>query len=117
MTDLNLVLGTRPNDADALSLRGIAYTSMKQYDKALDDLGKAIAQTPTVERYFARATIYEAQGNVDKATSDYRSATQLNPANVFDYRGPGPVQAEDPAALEAHPVRQFRARRKDDTCL
>ena len=66
-----------------------AYTGLgdlafaeKQYDKALDDLGKAIAQKPTIERYFARAGVYEAKGDVDKATGDYRSATQMAPANA-----------------------------------
>jgi tetratricopeptide (TPR) repeat protein len=84
MTDLNLVLGTRPNDADALRLRGIAWSAMHEYDKALDDLTKAIAQRETVESYFARAKIYEAQSNFDKATSDFRRATQLTATNVFD---------------------------------
>src|SRR5262249_15012638 len=84
MIDLNLVLGTRPNDADALSLRGIAYAETHNYDKALADLSKAIAQHETVERYFARATIYEAQSKIDKATSDYKSATELPAKTVFD---------------------------------
>jgi tetratricopeptide (TPR) repeat protein len=84
LADLNQVLGTRPSDADALGLRGIVYSQMHEYDKALDDLSKAIAQHETVERYFARAAIYEAQNKIDKATGDYKSATQLAPSSVFD---------------------------------
>src|SRR5262249_61934058 len=82
MTDLNQVLGTRPNDADALGLRGLAYAGTRDYDKALDDLSKAIEQRETVERYFARATIYEKQGKIDKATGDYKRATELPPKTV-----------------------------------
>ena len=105
MADLNQVLATRPNDADALRLRGIAYSTTHEYDKALDDLSKAIVLRETVEGYFARAAIYEAQSNFDKATNDYRSATQLTPLNVFDIARPGAVEEEDPAALEARAVR------------
>jgi tetratricopeptide (TPR) repeat protein len=84
MADLNLVLGTRPNDADALNLRGITWSSMHEYDKALDDLTRAIAQRETVEGYFSRAKVYEAQNKFDKATDDFRRATQLAPTGVFD---------------------------------
>jgi tetratricopeptide (TPR) repeat protein len=84
MTDLNLVLGTHPNDADALKLRGIAWSAMHEYDKALDDLTRAIAHRETVEGYFARAKIYEAQSKFDKATDDFRHATQLTATSVFD---------------------------------
>lgn len=84
MTDLDLVLGTHPNDADALKLRGITWSAMHDYGKALDDLTKAIAQRETVEGYFARAKIYEAQSRFDKATDDFRHATQLTASSVFD---------------------------------
>jgi tetratricopeptide (TPR) repeat protein len=84
MADLNLVLAARPNDPDALGLRGIALSAMHENDKALDDLTRAIAQRETVEGYFARAKIYEAQSKFDKATDDFRRATQLTPTSVFD---------------------------------
>jgi tetratricopeptide (TPR) repeat protein len=117
MTDLNLVLATRPNDPDALSLRGIAFTSMKQYDKALDDLGKAIAQKPTIERYFARATAYEAKGDLDKATDDYRSATQMTPANVFDIAAQTQSKLKIQQLSKRTPCGSSGRGDKDDTCL
>ena len=117
MTDLNLVLGTRPNDPDALSLRGIAFTSLKQYDKALDDLGKAIAQKPTIERYVARASVYEAKGNLDEATSDYRSATQMAPANVFDIAAQAQSRAKIQQLSKRTPCGNSGRGDKDDTCL
>jgi tetratricopeptide (TPR) repeat protein len=117
MTDLNLVLGTRPNDPDALSLRGIAFTSLKQYDKALDDLGKAIEQKPTIERYFARATAYEAKGDPDKATGDYRSATQMTPANVFDIAAQAQSKLKIQQLSKRTPCGSSGRGSKDDTCL
>jgi tetratricopeptide (TPR) repeat protein len=84
MPDLNHVLTLRPNYADALAVRGIAWSAMLEYDKARDDLDRAISLRETVEGYFARAKIYEAQNNPKKATDDFRRATELKPAGVFD---------------------------------
>jgi tetratricopeptide (TPR) repeat protein len=111
MTDLNQVLVARPNDADALRLRGITYSTMREFDKALDDLNKANALRETVEGYVARAGVYEAQNKVDLATNDYRRATQLKALNVFE----GLAQAQSKQKVE-----QLSKRipcTKDGTCL
>jgi tetratricopeptide (TPR) repeat protein len=84
MSDLNTALNTRPNWAEALALRGIAWSGMHEYQKALDDLDRAIAQHPTIESYFARARAYEALNNPNKATDDFRRATELAPSTVFE---------------------------------
>jgi tetratricopeptide (TPR) repeat protein len=84
MSDLDHVLNVRPGFADALALRGIAWSAMLEYNKARDDLDRAISQKETVESYFARAKVHEAQNNPKKATDDFRRATQLTPAGVFD---------------------------------
>lgn len=84
MADLDQVLKVRPGFADALALRGIAWSEMREYDKAREDLDRAISQKETVENYFARAKVHEAQNNLKKATDDYRRATELKPASVFD---------------------------------
>jgi tetratricopeptide (TPR) repeat protein len=115
MTDLNAVLGARPNDADALGLRGLTYAKTREYDKALNDLTRAIVQRETVERYFARATIYEAQNNFEKAANDYRSATQLAPGNVFDILAQ--AQAKQKIQQLAKRTPCGNSGRKDETCL
>ena len=84
MADLNSVLSVQPNNADGLLLRGIVWSTKHDYTKALDDLSGAIAQHESVEGYFARAKAYEAQNNATKAAQDYRRATELKPASVFD---------------------------------
>jgi tetratricopeptide (TPR) repeat protein len=84
IADLDSVLKARPGFADALALRGIAWSTMLQYDRALDDLDHAIAQKQTVESYFARAKVHEAQNHLKKATDDFRRATELTASGVFD---------------------------------
>ena len=84
LPDLDYVLNLRPGFADALAVRGIARSAMLDYGKARDDLDRAIAQKETVESYFARAKVYEALNNPRKATDDFRRATELAPAGVFD---------------------------------
>jgi tetratricopeptide (TPR) repeat protein len=84
MSDLNAALAARPGLVEALALRGIARSAMRDYNKALDDLDRAIAQRETVESYFARAKAYEALNNPAKAADDFRRATQLAPASVFE---------------------------------
>ena len=107
MADLNQVLVTRPNDADALRLRGIVYSTTKDYDRALDDLGRANALRETIEGYVARAAVYEAQGKTDKAASDYRRATELRPLNVFETLAQAD-QKEGGSALQARAMRKGR---------
>jgi tetratricopeptide (TPR) repeat protein len=84
LADLNIALGARPNDPGALLLRSLVWLDMRDFSKALDDLNKAIAERETVENYYVRAKVYEAQNKFDKATDDYRRSTQLPPATVFD---------------------------------
>ena len=84
MADLDAVLGKQPKNSDGLLLRGMVWSSKRDYAKALDDLSGAIAQRESVEGYFARAKAYEAQNDSTKAAQDYRRATELKPASVFD---------------------------------
>jgi tetratricopeptide (TPR) repeat protein len=84
MADLDAVLGKQPNNSDGLLLRGMVWSAKHDYAKALDDLSGAITQRESVEGYFARAKTYEAQNNSTKAAQDYRRATELRPASVFD---------------------------------
>jgi hypothetical protein len=37
-----------------------------------------------VQSYFARGQLFDVQGKVDAAKADFRRATELTPANVFD---------------------------------
>jgi cytochrome c-type biogenesis protein CcmH/NrfG len=74
-------------------------------------------QRETVERYFTRATIYEAQNNFDKATSDYRSATQLAPKNVFDILAQAQAKQKIQQLSKKIPCGNSAHGNKDETCL
>jgi len=111
MADLNTVLATLPNNADALRLRGLVYSSTRDYERALEDLGKANELRETIEGYVARAAIYETQGKTDKAASDYRRATELKALNVFDRL----AQAE--SKKKADQLSKRVPCSKDGTCL
>jgi tetratricopeptide (TPR) repeat protein len=84
MLDLNYVLNFVPGHAEALTLRGIARSSMHEYGEALGDLNQALGKQETVEGYFTRAKIYDLQGDVPHATADFRRATELKPKGIFD---------------------------------
>jgi tetratricopeptide (TPR) repeat protein len=81
---VNSILGVRPGDAQALALRGMAWSAMREYSKALEDLNQAIAKQETVENYLARAKVYEARNDVGNAAADLRRATQFAPKNFFE---------------------------------
>jgi hypothetical protein len=49
MLDLNYVLNFRPGNAEALTLRGIAWSAMHDYGKALADLNQALGKMETIE--------------------------------------------------------------------
>ena len=84
MPDLNAILAARPGDAPALTLRGKAHSAQRDYAKALADLDQAIEKQETVEGFTARADVFEAQNQVEKAAADLRRATQLAPKQMFD---------------------------------
>ncbi len=90
---------------------------MHEYDRALDDLSKALAQRETVELYFARATIYEAQNKIDRATGDYRSATQLAAKGVSDILAQAQSRQKIQHLSKSIPCSGSAGSNKDETCL
>ena len=65
-------------------MRGLAFSAQRDYPKALEDLNQAIEKQETVEDYAARAAVFEAQNQFDKAATDLRRATQLVPKHIFE---------------------------------
>jgi tetratricopeptide (TPR) repeat protein len=84
MPDLNFILAAHPDDSPALTLRGSVWSALRDYSKALKDLNDAIDKQETIENHLARAKVYEAQNEIQKATADFRRATELTPKNVFE---------------------------------
>ncbi|WP_456794358.1 tetratricopeptide repeat protein [Bradyrhizobium sp. USDA 4513] len=113
MKDLNFILSARPDYQPALTLRGITWSALRNYDKAVEDLDRAIAQKETVEGLFARAKAHEALNHVDKATEDFRKATQLTPSSVFDVL----AQAESKRKVQQLSKRVPCGNGQSGTCL
>ena len=74
----------QPSSGDALTGRGLAWLKKRDYDRALDDLNRAIDTAANIASYSARASVYEAEGKGDLALADLRKAAELKPKTVFD---------------------------------
>ena len=70
--------------------RGIAYSDMGQYDRALEDYNKVIAMNPYYSRvYNNRGVVYSRQGRYDMAIEDFSKAIDLNPYFYDAYNNRG----------------------------
>jgi len=75
-----------PNDADAHTYRGGAYTSKKDDDKALPDLDRAIALNPKQGAAFGvRGTLRIEKQQYPEAVADLDRAIELNPNMLVGY--------------------------------
>ena len=70
------IMELNPNSARAYTLRGSAYSGLRQYDRALADINMAIElDSPNQSRaYLERATIHIRQGDYDQAIADVEQA-------------------------------------------
>ena len=66
--------------------RGSDYQIAGAYDRAIEDLNKAIALKPKyVQAYFNRGSAYRGKGVYDRAVADYSKAIDLNPDYALAY--------------------------------
>ena len=77
------VLNHQPQMADALFNLGYAYAKSGQYDEAVASYLQAAAQSPPYqdEILYNLATVYEIQGDWQKALQKLETAVELNPDN------------------------------------
>ena len=74
-----------PKDVEALTNRGKASASKKEYAKAIGDYSEAIRLDPRDPALWAvRAEAWKSTGEFDKAIADYSEAIRLNPFNAFE---------------------------------
>ena len=87
-----------PDDAVALTNRGVAYARKGDYDRALADYDKAIRREPKYARAFNdRGALYGRKGDYDRAIADYNEAIRLDPkyARAFCNRGRAKLKIND----------------------
>lgn len=79
-------LRLKPDDAAALGQRGYANVQQRDYDRAIEDLTKAIGRDANLSLSFvARGMYYAATGNLVKAEADFAEALRLDPKNEDAY--------------------------------
>ncbi len=77
-------------DAGAYNNRGLAYSELKQYDRAIENYRKAIELNPKyAEAYSNRGLAYSELKQYDRAIEDYGKAIKLNPdlPEAYNNRG------------------------------
>lgn len=76
-----------PKTAAEFGQRGLMFSAIKQHDRALTDLDRAIALEPkTAEHYQHRARAYRRMNKNDLAFADYSKAIELEPkAAIYRY--------------------------------
>jgi tetratricopeptide (TPR) repeat protein len=76
------------------SFQGFVYAGLGQYEKALDDLNRAIQLDPNrAPAYNRRGNIYQKLGQYEQALADYKRAIQLNPEDITSYNNRGNIYA------------------------
>ena len=87
---LSLVVATKPDDHEALYLRGMAYQQGGQNANALADYNTAIRIDPNQAQYYAtRGMFYLVQNHIQRALNDMNQALHLDPSlhKTYNHRG------------------------------
>lgn len=72
-----------PDNAETLTLRGNAYTSVGEHGRALADLDRAAALDPANPRAFmVRGLVHARLGDMPRAFADYSKALSIDPKYV-----------------------------------
>jgi tetratricopeptide (TPR) repeat protein len=117
MSDADYVSSLHPGDPELLTVRGLIWSAMHDYGKAIDDLNQAIAKRETVENYIARGTAYEARNDATRAAADFRHALQLAPKNIFDLVAQAAVKQKVEQLSKKVPCGSSAGADSSGTCL
>ena len=74
-----------PSNERIYQARASSYESIKEYDKAIGDLDKAVALAPGEHSYLNRARFYRNRGRYDEAIADCGKLIQLDPEKTSGY--------------------------------
>jgi len=84
---------TPANRAKAYFNRGLAYSSKKDYDRAIADYSEAIKLDPTYSRAYAnRGFGYYNKKDYDRAIADFSEAIRLDPKYAWAYANRGSIR-------------------------
>jgi tetratricopeptide (TPR) repeat protein len=86
----NSAIRLNPELAEVYSYRGMAYSDLGKYDKAVSDYTKAIELNPdNPQSYNNRGWARDKLGQYDKAIADYSRAIRIDPhySSAYNNRG------------------------------
>ena len=106
----------RPDDPEVLTVRGLIWSAMQDYARAIEDLDRAVAKHETVEGYIARGKAYEATNDTARAASDFRHALQLAPQSIFDVVAQAAVKQKADQLAKKVPCGNSGGSDKGGTC-
>ena len=86
-----------PHEGDFYAMRAAAYFALKDHDKALADLNRAVTFQQTPEIYFQRALLHMAMRNSEPAKTDLAHVIKIKPtfAPAYFMRGLVAFEAAD----------------------
>jgi tetratricopeptide (TPR) repeat protein len=83
-------IAAEPGFATAYALRSIAYSNVRQPDRAMEDAARAVRLAPNSSQAFrSRGLAYHNRGENDRAVADYTEALRINPKYARAYSGRG----------------------------
>ncbi|MBN2313169.1 MAG: tetratricopeptide repeat protein [Sedimentisphaerales bacterium] len=72
------------NDTSAYMLRARTFEALRQTDRAIEDLQRAVEMDPNnTQVWMTKSDLYRSQGRMDKAIADIQKALSLDPDNVY----------------------------------
>ena len=80
MPDFDAVLDLDPDNADALSGRGVARSALENYEEAISDLDRSLALQPgNPVAFISRGLAHVTLGVYDKAVDDFGALLEMEP--------------------------------------
>lgn len=93
LTYCNLAIASEGNNCKLLDFRGVVYTNMQKYTKAIRDFKAAIALDSTCyEAYNHLGIVYMCRNEFDLAIECFNRSVELNPAYAKAYYNRGIVR-------------------------
>jgi tetratricopeptide (TPR) repeat protein len=99
-----------PTDADGFRRRGMAFASMREFDRALADLTRACDLAPRdVQNHYQRAVIYAEVGQFKPALQDLDTAITLQPDDIEAHMARAGLLQSHPDADPTDTAREAKA--------
>lgn len=80
---LNQAIYLVPDNGELYHNRGMVYTRMEEYDRALSDFSRAIALSPHPGSFEQRGYVYKQIGDTEAARLDWEQVIEMDPSSTM----------------------------------